>query len=659
MSTTFQSEERPAGKRTPRLAALFPTTTTAATARQTVTILLGLVLAGGTLAQDLPGDIPTLPDRAAASASSTNLRHLTVSAGIVAGNEEPSDSVVGYFVKRIGMARDYSAKRLGNCPWNELPQGAAPDDHLNIMRLKFGDRLELVALMFDANGTVTMAARAPALFQPEPFFTHTLPSGDYQWPANAPNDLVANFAYAMERRSKPKGPYQLSIELWQQKADQAGDVNLEAAGSALSTSDAGVVKIHPLAMAAMYAEGFSASTNTQDAAIVLRIKMDELECAIKASLYQGDKKICELQRHGIGYEKLYDGLRALFLNLIEWQGTVTDFFNPGLDNFCPLAVAELDSKDTASLERKKILLTGKDKGGLMSVEAATGTKPWTKPYSKGESALGRNGQVFLRGGSRLTRIAPATGEPEFTVTTWDSDQMDVRRNFLADALYHDLRLQDKGVTVWTNRLPWTICAGPLLTDDGVVVGDAKGEFRCFSLKGQELWKATLPRCVRGAVHANGGLFFATDDLGRLYVIDQQGKLAWQADIGDVMTGPPDAVGATLVIGSKSGKVFLCDKATGKILKERAFTSWLLGCRVVGTKIVCLTLDKRLHILDAGSLAEDKTLRFPFGFTPDVMLVSDFPQRRLPGELDLAEKTTGCLLTDVKGNVYLCSPISRP
>ena len=589
-------------------------------------------------------------------------RHLTVSAGRVAGSEEKADQDAAYFAERIGMGRDFRGKRARNCSWNETPRGCVPEKHVNVLRLRFGNRLELLAIMLDANGAVALAARAPALFQSTPFFTYRLSPGDYQWPGNAPNDLVANFAYAMERRSEPRGAYRLTVKSWKQE-ERTGDEDATMEEGSLGTLETfssrgrAVTSVHPLAAAAMYADGFQACANQQEAAIVLSFRMDEMECAVHAVLYRGDRKVHELQRHGIQYERLYDSLRALFLNLLEWQGAVTDFFRPGGDGFEPLVVLK-----TADTQARKALLTGKDKDGFVAFEPATGKRPWTKPFAVKESGVCLNGQSFLHRGTRLTRISAADGEPEFVLTTRNIGQIDVRGDLCAEGIRRQLRLLDKGKEVWSQPLPWSVEAGPLLAEEGVVVGDARGELRCFSLEGDELWKVTLPR--KGDLYSDGGLFFVCDDRGVMCVIDQQGKRTWQAELGDVVTGAPQVAGAAVVAGSKSGKVFLFDKGTGRCLASRQFTTWLLGCRVVGKKVVCVTLDKRLQVLDLARLEQEAALRFPFKLHPQVLAVRDFPQRRPPWLLDLfadgeresdvSEKTTGCLLSDIKGNVFLLS-----
>jgi hypothetical protein len=596
----------------------------------------------------------------AGEAELAQLQHLTVSAGRIEGSEENANQDAGIFAERIGMGRTFKGKRARSCSWNEIPEGCAPENHVNVLRLKFGNRLELLAIMFDADGAVAMAARAPALFQSSPFFTYRLSPGDYQWPENAPVDLVANFAYAMERRSEPRGAYQLIVKSWKQ--EQADDEDAEIEEDPLGTSDifsAGkrsVKRLHPLAAAAMYADGFRACASKQDATIVLSFRMDEMECAVQAELYRGDRKVHELQRHGIQYERLYDSLRALFLNLIEWRGAVTDFFRPGGDGFQPVVV--LKTSETEA--RQALLLAGKDKDGLTAYEPATGKESWTKPFVIKESGVCLNGQLFLSRGTRLTKLSAADGKPEYTLTVRNLAQIEVIGELCAEGIGRQLRLLDKGQEVWSRSLPWSIEAGPLLADETIVVGGASGELRCLSLKGDELWKVALPR--RGDLHGDSGLFFACDDRGVMSVIDQQGKLTWQTKLGDVLTGAPQVVGATVVVGSKSGKVFVFDKGTGRPLANRQFTTWLLGCQVIGGKVLCITLDKRLHVLDLVRLAPETTLRFPFKLRPQVLPVSSFPRRRAPWLLDLfsdgeresdvGETTTGCLLSDIKGNVFL-------
>ena len=73
----------------------------------------------------------------------------------------------------------------------------------------------------------------------------------------------------------------------------------------------------------------------------------------------------------------------------------------------------------------------------------------------------------------------------------------------------------------------------------------------------------------------------------------------------------------------------------------------------------MTLAKRFHILDLETFEQEEALRVPFRLNPGVLPVERFPRRRTRGEGDLAEKVAGCLLSDVKGNVFLYSMAPRP
>lgn len=585
-------------------------------------------------------------------------RKLTVSASSVAGNDEKSDQAADYFAQRIGMGRNYQAKRAGNCPWDEVPPGGAAESQVNVLQLKFDNRVELLAVMLDTNrGGVALAARAPALIQAPIPHLFRAPSGDCQFPENAPNDLVANFAFALEHPSAFKGSYQLILKTGEPN-DKGGDKG-ESWEKSFTPKNAGIARVYPLAAAALYAENFQACTRTQESVIVLSFKMDEMECAVRAELYRGDRKIQELERAGIKYEKLYDSLRLLFLNLIEWQDAVADFYNPGRDGFQPSGIIEMDNEEPGALENEKIVLVGKGKDGLSAFEPSTGNKPWERLFEKGETAVCRNGQLFLYNAPKLARVSAASGKPEFSIATENVEQTDALRDLCVYGSYRQLRLFDKATELWSRELPGSIQAGPLLAEDGIALGDAKGEFRWFDLKGEELWTVSLPRSVYGEIYANGGLFFADDDSGGMSVIDRQGRLVWRAEIGDVMTGAPQVVGTAIVVGSKSGKLFLFDKSSGACLKTHAFSSWLLGFRVVDQKILCVTLDKRLQVFDLARFELEKTLRFPFAFNPEIMPVKEFPQKRIHDPIDLARKISGCLLSDVKGNVFLYSTAPIP
>ena len=575
-------------------------------------------------------------------------RELTVSEGLVNGNDRSSREVADVFAERIELGRDFKTKRGRACSWYGVPKGYVAENHVNIVDLRFGNRLELLAFIVDEDNTVSLAARAPALYQDRPWFTSSLSPGDFQWPDNAPADLVARFAHRVDRPVKEAGVYHLVVNAMEAVPEMLAENTLP--GNVVSAKRGDGARILPLAAAAMAADGFRACLKPREDAVVLNVQMGEMTCAIHAVLRRGDKPIREITRYGIRYEGLYDALRILFLDLIEWDGSVVDWFRPGY-GFEPLQAFGADDPD-GGLDGRKTILVGMEDDGFAAVDVATGERLWSVPFEeRGGSGAVRDGQMFLRTKMRLTRLSSA-GEREFRFDTANADRMSFWGDLCSDGWGHDLRLLGAGEETWSKVLPWTILAGPRVTGRGVVLGDAKGQVRCFTLEGKEDWKLDLPRPVRGEIYADGSLFFAVDQDGVLYAIGHGGTLAWQAKIGDVMTGPPQTSGDAIVVGSKSGQVFLFDRHSGKALGKREFKTWLLGYWVAGDSVVCVTLGNRLHVLNAASLEQEQVLRFPFELNPHVLSVQDFHYSRARGGLDERVKVTGWLLSDVKGHVYV-------
>lgn len=589
-----------------------------------------------------------------AAAEPGEARALIVSEGLVGGNDRSSRDAADDFAERVELGREFSAERGLACLWHAAPEGVPAENHVSVVELRFGNRLELLAFMFGKDGAVTLAARAPALYQERPWFPSRASPGDSQWPENAPADLVARFALAVERPPEDRGEYQLVVQDWEQEpVALSGDL---LHGGAPSPMQAGAPRIAPLAAAAMYAGGFRACMGAREDTIVLNIRMGELDCAVHAVLRRGDRVVYELERHGIPYEGLHDALRIVFLNLLEWRGTVADWFRAG-DGFTPLRVMELDDAG-GLLEDRKTVLIGSDRGGLSAVAVAAGERLWSVPFDDGVSDASRDGSLLLRKGSRLTLLS-AAGEARFSFSTGDPEQASVYGELCADALYRELRVLERGDEKWSKVLPRSVLAGPRLTAEGVLVGDAAGELRYFAIDGSERWTLALPRPVRGELYAAGGLFFGVDEAGVLYAVDPRGTLVWQAAVGDVLTGAPEAAGDTLFVGSKSGRVFAFDRGSGKCLQKREFGTWLLGCRLCGSSLLCVTLDKKLHLLDAATFEPERALRFPFALGSRMLPVRDFQRRQASGSAGGLETVSGCLLSDVKGHVFLVSVAAEP
>lgn len=392
-------------------------------------------------------------------------RALTVSEGHVSGNDRSARKAADLFAERIELGRNFKAKRVPACRWYEVPKGYTAESHVHIVDLRFANRLELLAFMFREDGTVSLAARAQALYQERPWFPSTLSPGDFQWPDNAPGDLVARFADAFDRHEEDAGVYHLAVEDWESDPDLLAEDKLP--GEGISPNQGAVTRILPLAAAAMVADGFRACLEPRDDAIALSIRMGELDCAIHAVLRRGGEPVREIKRYGIPYEGLYDGLRILFLNLVEWDEAVADWFRPGY-GFGPVQVSGADNPD-GLLDARKTIIVGMEKDGFAAIDVATGDRLWNVPFEERNGfGASRDGQMFLRWRSRWTRLSSA-GERPFRFVTSNSDRMSFLGDLCAAGCDHDLRLLRAGGTLWNKVLPWTILAGPRVIEGGVVV----------------------------------------------------------------------------------------------------------------------------------------------------------------------------------------------
>jgi len=583
-------------------------------------------------------------------------RHLTVSAASVSGGGR-NDALADFFAKRLGMGREFRAKRARDCAWHEVPDGCDPGTHVNLLQLKFGQRLELLAMMPDREGgTVALAARAPALLGQKNKYgqAYEAPAGDYQLPENAPADLVANFAAAFEVPPRMKGTYQLVLNRWGKGSEEDAGTDARP-GEAWPGDDPEVSRMYPLAAAALYAEYYQASTRPQEKAIVLSVSLEVLTHDIRAALYHGDKKVHELTRSGIRYEQLYDGLRILFLNLIEWQGAVVEFSNPGLVGLRPLFVESVKGK-VDRLQDDSVLISALGTR-FVALNTTSGELAWQTPERKEAPTLfHEHGQLFMCDATGLAKISPSDGTTEFTVEVAGVDsarRFDARQELTAVGVFHTLALYRLNKELWKVALPWTIEAGPAIHGESVLVGDAKGHLRELSLQGEERWRLQLPKPIRGEIRAADDLFFGCDEHGTLFAISDRGELAWQAEIGEVLLGVPQIVDDAVLVASKSRQLLLLEKATGRRRKAHAFKSWLLGSHVIGDKVFCIDLKNRLSVFDVRTLRLERELRFPFALNHDILEVKDFSLAPQQLDLGLGLTAAGVLLSDVKGYLYLC------
>jgi hypothetical protein len=213
-----------------------------------------------------------------------------------------------------------------------VPKNLTASTHVNVLQMNFGHRRELLALMLDApGGCVAVAARATALDGQDGkyYYTFTAPPGDYQLPENVPPDLVNNFAVAFDARSATQGVCRLIVRAWDGEAREAPAL-ADALQAQPAADNLAAAQLHPLMAAALYAEGWRASSDPQPQTLFLGVKQEALFFDLRATWYLGNRGSCTVTHRRIRGEQLFDSLRILFQHASAWQAGVKECINLGL-----------------------------------------------------------------------------------------------------------------------------------------------------------------------------------------------------------------------------------------------------------------------------------------------------------------------------------------
>jgi len=584
----------------------------------------------------------------------TKPRNLTISSSFYESDKGKSNKLADTFIDRIATKRNVIVERMANCHWLKTPEGTAAGSHVNLLELTFGKRIELLALMPSKDGkAITFAARAPALVQSSRPQMYKASPGDFQFAVNAPYDLVANFAANMSQQPKSKGTCQLILDTWDIK--QEGNVLDLGAGQFTPSANFKVNKIHPLAVAAMHAEAYRASTATQKKIITLSFRLSENQCDIRARLQVEGDAAGELKQYGVSYEKLYDTIRVLTLNLLEWQGNVDNFYNPLLEVFHPLFTTEIESAE-GSIEEKQNAIIGRVGNDFAALSSSTGKLLWQTSFeTTGETAC-RNNQLFrfTYHYCVLSRISTTTGNDEFSLTLKSLPSINnviSTGDFWALVANKSIQSYSQDKNIWRKDLTWPIQAGSLIKECGIVVGDIKGNIIHFSLDGTETWKVKLPHPAVGKLYFDSGLIFACDNQQTIYVIDDTGKILWQVKLNDVLVGSPQVVGDQVVIGTKYNEILVFDRVTGKCLKKHKFKTWLIASRVIAGSLLCITRDKKIHIFDLETFKSLEILRFPFQLNGNILPIKKVSLGPGHNNTSMANQSPGYIISDLKGFMY--------
>lgn len=247
----------------------------------------------------------------------------TVSAAFYGTSGGRNPGLADTFLERLPLGRDLRAKRAPFCAWLSVPAGAVPGTHVNVLELRFGQRLELLALVPGPGGSnLIWASRATALSGQEGKYyqSYMAPPGDFQLPDNAPADLVNIFADRGAHPPVMKGPVTLTLIRLEPGAPEA------LTGNEMRSASPFLDPLEPLAAAALAEDGYQPVFQSGAVTIVLGLGTgaDGASHDVRAVLAKEGKKLAQVERIGIRPERLYDSLRLVFLQLLEWRDVVSE-----------------------------------------------------------------------------------------------------------------------------------------------------------------------------------------------------------------------------------------------------------------------------------------------------------------------------------------------
>jgi hypothetical protein len=337
---------------------------------------------------------------------------LTVSECTADGNGKKED-LAKEFANRIGSRDGWSAKVIANQNWTKVAAGANTGNHVNLMGVKFGNRVDFLALLLGNNGLVEHAVRVPALEQQGSTYWYTLSPGRSQLIRNAPTDLVAEFANSMQERSVEKPILAIDIQPWPENDIEDASPGTKNPGKTDS------IKLMQLVCAAAYQAGYRPALNESAKGPLLTFHFRQhadsfdIRSDYATGAGSGGKK-ASATLYGIGFEDIYEALVVSSCNMLKWNGKLAGFAKLGSDNFIPLAFFSLAS-DNGSM---KPLIVGiesdQGKPKLTALAPGRNNPVWALILSKNseKNIIVHGDGIYLKTEKGFTKVNLKTGRQE-------------------------------------------------------------------------------------------------------------------------------------------------------------------------------------------------------------------------------------------------------
>lgn len=337
---------------------------------------------------------------------------LTVS-DCTSGITQKKDGLADEFASRIACREGWKAKVIQNQDWNRIPSGAVQGKHVNLVEVRFGNRLDFIAFVPGTDGVIEHEVRVPAMEGQVGTYWFAKSPGRSQIPRNAPTDLVAEFANSAADRSSEKPVIAVNIQPWQ------GDDSEDASSGAKIPEKSDLEKLMQISCAAVYKAGYrpAVESKAKSPALILRFRKHADSFDISASYIpeqDNSGKKLSMTMNGISLHDLYEGLTVMACNVLKWNGRLSAFAKPGSDDFTPMAVYTAASESGAKPLIVGLEPTDPKKPKVIALTPGKSDPVWSLQVSpKIRKNLSANDDsVYFKNDNGFTRINLKTGKQE-------------------------------------------------------------------------------------------------------------------------------------------------------------------------------------------------------------------------------------------------------
>jgi outer membrane protein assembly factor BamB len=195
-----------------------------------------------------------------------------------------------------------------------------------------------------------------------------------------------------------------------------------------------------------------------------------------------------------------------------------------------------------------------------------------------------------------------------------------------DGKLHAIR-QDEGTQDWAVETGATIVEGAVSTDDGIIVGNSKGEVYLVESESQEkrllldvdepIWAMPL------LDDHNGRVYIAAMD-HHLYAVDlESGEQLWAFEADGALVGTPALSDGVLYFGALNNTFYAIEAETAEERWRIETDGWVWGGALVDGDVIYFgDLSGKLYALDAATGSERWTFEAEGGVRVTPLLVDD-------------------------------------